>query len=194
MNNKIKQLITLGVFSYFIIVALGLSSYNLYTGNLIPKFYPFANSTYLLDSTNYVKLNKGFYIWDSLYVGNTITVNNGYIYLDTNKAGQLYFNGYDANLVNTKQGGDLNLMINDNKGALNPQISIQKYQGSSYTILTTIDTSGLEVNTGKLFLNSPNTAIYLTGTKLVFKINSRYFYLDGTTTADQHLIYSATAP
>ncbi len=30
--------------------------------NLIPKFFPFGNSTYLLDSTNYVKLNKGFYV------------------------------------------------------------------------------------------------------------------------------------
>ncbi len=107
------------------------------------KRYLWGTSTFLGDSTNYVVLNKGLLIYDSLVVGKDIYLgkNGGTLYLDSTRGAYLQIGGYALNLYNTKDYGSQNYYI----GEKNSSYAWYKSSGSSSIQLLQLDTiSGLK--------------------------------------------------
>lgn len=71
---------------------------------LIPRQFPFGTSTYWADSTNYIVYNKGGYYRDSLKTNGQVIAKGG-VQFDTSGAGQMFFQGNDMNIQNTKTSG-----------------------------------------------------------------------------------------
>ena len=114
-----------------------------------PIFKPFGTSTTFKDSTNYVTLNKGFRIRDSLVVGKDVYIRGNW-YLDTNRQGQIYFIGNDIEIVNNKGNGAINLWIGEKNSALR----IYKSRGGSGVGLMTLDTiNGITLSEGDIQLS-----------------------------------------
>lgn len=110
MKNKIIYI------SIFLIAVL-INVHNftdVFGDTAIPKFRPFGTSTTFADSTDYVNLNKGLNIPnDSLKVGKYLIVGGkgGGIYLDTNKAGEILYNGTDLLFRNGKDTSNTDFSI-----------------------------------------------------------------------------------
>src|SRR3990167_912906 len=86
----------------------GLYDFSLFPKTLIPKFRPFATSSYMADSTNYWTIvGDGLCVYDSVRIGGDLFVgfDGGTIYLDTNRNGSIYYSGYNLNLFNNKTNG-----------------------------------------------------------------------------------------
>jgi len=113
------------------------------TNYLIPKFRPFGTSTTFTDSTNYVTLNKGLYIQDSLKVTRDLYVGTtgGKMYLDTNRNGQIYFTGLSMYVSNTKNKGYMYFTTNQ---AFNFEQDIS----GSLVDIASLDTNGLSMALG----------------------------------------------
>jgi len=72
----------------------------------IPKVKLFGNSTTLTDSTNYVTLNKGLYVFDSIKTDRDLIVK-GRVVLDTLRQGLLYYVGPTLTISNSKSIGGM---------------------------------------------------------------------------------------
>lgn len=132
MNKKIIYI------SIFLIgVAVNLYNFtDLFGDTAIPKVRLFGNSTTLSDSTNYINFSKGINIPnDSLKVGKYLFVGGkgGGIYLDTNKAGEILYNGDDLMFTNNKDSAriDFNMQVESEFRVIN----------------TTLDSALFKVNT-----------------------------------------------
>jgi len=104
--SKINKLLTLFLIA---VIVLGASVW-------IPKFRPFGSSTTFGDSTNYININKGLNIPnDSLRVGKYLFVGDkgGGIYLDTNKAAEIIFDGFSMQFINNKENGSTEFWIGE---------------------------------------------------------------------------------
>jgi len=125
------------VLAFFIITGFATSNY------WIPKFRPFGTSTAFTDSTNYITINKGLYVLDSMKVMKDFYVGTkgGKVYLDTNREGQIYFTGLSMYLGNAKNKGYMYFTTNQ------AFVFMQDISGSLSDIAT-LDTNAFELTGG----------------------------------------------
>lgn len=112
----------------------------------IVKIYPFGNSTVMIDSTNYIKIRKGWYVGDSLLVGKDAYIK-GVLYLDTNKEMKLYYNGYDFFMKNLKTNSTFNITIGKGGGFSEPSFTVLTVDAQ---LLYLDSNSGLTINYGSI--------------------------------------------
>lgn len=101
-----KKIYTL-IIAFTLITGFTIGSYYL------PSFKPFGNNTEFLDSSGYVRLNKGFKIKDSLFVEKDGYIA-GALYLDTNRNGKIFYSGAAGNeltIGNYKSGGIISIPL-----------------------------------------------------------------------------------
>lgn len=157
-----KKVIYVGVWLFSVFLLANATIANL-TGD--PIFKPFGTSTTFKDSTNYVTLNKGFYLQDSLKVAKDlyVGVKGGVIYLDTNRSAKIEYTGNTFKITNNKSTGGMyfdNTANSTNAGFSfvmsegTPSFSIYKYRNGQLTTALTYDTlTGLQVLKGDIQLS-----------------------------------------
>jgi len=145
----------------------------------IPKFKPFGNSTTFTDSTNYVTINKGLYVFDSIKTDRDLIVK-GAVVLDTNRQGKIYYSGNDIYFNNAKGGaiflsaegsvGNNGIIISTTSGSQEYKVgtgtggfySWQKQEGLFQMEIMLLDTvDGLNVKRGNIQVNGTTQQIKL---------------------------------
>lgn len=153
--NKLNKILTL-----FLVVVI-IAGFGYYW---IPKFKPFGNSTTFADSTNYVTLNKGLYVFDSIKTDKDLIVK-GKVVLDTLRQATLEVSGLNLQITNVKENGSQIYSI----GNKNSNYAWYKTSGSGSTQLAQLDTiNGLVLNgynlatssTGQIKLPSDSASDY----------------------------------
>jgi hypothetical protein len=149
----------------FLIMILSIGAFVVpeYLDIAIPRFRPFGSSTTFADSTNYVTLNKGFYVGESLRVERDFYVQYGRIYLDTSRGGYIYYAGKVLTITNSKTASGTSTTF-DNTGAASnfifkmgsgsTSLAIYKYlTGSTLSgVLLQYDTTLFQVRQGHISL------------------------------------------
>lgn len=117
-----------------------------FTNALIPRFRPFGTSTSWTDSTNYVVLNKGYRVLDSMRVEKDLFVGTGggFIYLDTNRLINLTVSGNQFYITNDKQEGWTHFEIGNGASAFR----FSKTRGENQAILLDFDTVKFQLKEG----------------------------------------------
>lgn len=127
----------------------------------IPKFRPFGTSTVFADSTNYVTLNKGFYVRDSIKTDLDLIVK-GAVVLDTNRLGKIQYRGNGIYLSNDKVGGNMTFqLMDDAPGSAGDFTWLFGNYLTGQTGMTLDSTTGLTVNQGNIQLGGTTQQIKL---------------------------------
>jgi hypothetical protein len=145
-------------------ILIGLLLYNeLSSSPLIPKARLFGNSTVLVDSTNYVTLNKGLYAFDSIKTDRDLIVK-GAIVLDTQRLGKIYYNGYSVYANNDKAGGNwVFQLMNSGAGSAGNFIWLWGNILTGTTAMELDSVTGLNVNTGNISVSGTTQQIKVPG-------------------------------
>lgn len=131
------------IISIFIFLALSASAF-------AQKMYFDIGNTRIKDSTNYTTMNRSVLMNQNLFV-------RGSVFLDTNGYGKIYYNGYEMAFETIKNGGFLFNNLGENAGVTiwlgekNSQMTINKNSGGSGMPLVTIDSTGINIESGMTY-------------------------------------------
>jgi len=151
---------------YSLIFAIGvvINLYNftdVFGETAIPKFRPFGTSTVFADSTNYVTLNKGFYVRDSVKTDLDLIVK-GAVVLDTNRLGKIQYSGFDMFLSSDKVGGNMTFqLMNDAPGSAGDFTWLFGNILTGQVGMTLDSTTGLTVSSGNIQMGGTTQQIKL---------------------------------
>jgi len=133
----------------------------------IPKFKPFWTSTTFTDSTNYVTLNKGLYVFDSIKTDRDLIVK-GAVVLDTLRQGKVYFTSTGLEILNSKTSGQMlftadGLMTFTNRDGyrLETQGGAFVYTDATSNQTLTVNSTGLQIEVGDITLDGGTQQIKL---------------------------------
>jgi len=149
MNNINKVLTAL----LLILIIAGFSS-----EYWIPKFRPFGTSTTFTDSTNYVTLNKGFSVLDSVRIAKDLYVgtSGGVLYLDTGRKGQINTLGTILEVHNKNFNGVMDFIV----GGGGPSIAY-RWRSVGGSFLEMDSSTGLKLYYGDIQTNGGTQQIKL---------------------------------
>lgn len=152
------------ILSLIFIVGVMINLYNftdVFGNTAIPKFRPFGTSTTFGDSTNYVTLNKGFYIRDSIKTDLDLVVK-GAVVLDTNRLGKIQYRGNGIYFSNDKAGGNMTFQLMDDAGGTAGDFTwlFGNYL-TGQTGMTLDSATGLTVNNGNIQVSGTTQQIKL---------------------------------
>lgn len=160
MNKKI-------IYTLVFIIGVMINLYNftdVFGDTAIPKVRIFGTSTTFTDSTDYVTLNKGFYVRDSIKTDKDLIVK-GAVIMDTTRLQRINGSGNALFIDNAKENGSLLYYI----GNKNSNYIWYKTSGASSIQLMQLDTiNGLVLNgynlstssTGQIKLPSDTASDY----------------------------------
>lgn len=146
MKNKI---ILSAIFLIAVLVNMHVFT-DVFGDTAIPKARIFGTTTVFADSTNYVTLNKGYYVRDSLKTDKDLIVK-GAVVLDTLRLGKIQYRGNGIYLSNDKAGGNMTFqLMDDASGSAGDFTWMFGNYLSGQTAMTLDSATGLTVNRGDI--------------------------------------------